>query len=266
MQKKSADQMGIVGIGVISGRGRGRDAHTGEDRAPVREMSGVSVCPVDPGLLKDRDALGAMRRADPFSKMAVLAAYDACRDAGYAAGATDPVTAIIVTTAFGPHRVTFSYLDEILDYGDLEVSPTRFSHTVHNAAASYVAAALDCRGPVCTITDFHAPLYAGVLTAGLWLREGRCARALVGYVEEASAPMSYAIAEKRAATGGASLQPFHFTTRPEVLVSEGGVFLALELNVPSAPAIEWHPLSREHPIADVSSLLRYEAAQRAHTE
>ncbi len=47
-----------------------------------------------------------------------------------------------MATAFGPHVTTFNFLDDILDHGDAAVSPTTFSNSVHNAAASYIAMAL----------------------------------------------------------------------------------------------------------------------------
>ena len=244
---------------MVSVCGRGLDAHTraSEGAAIPEEDAGVKVCRVSAETLKDRDVLKGMRRADRFSKMAALAAYDASVDAGFAQAAGDAGIAVIVATAFGPHDTTFAVLDEILDFGDGDVSPTRFSHSVHNAAASYVATVLGCRGPACTIADFESPLHAGLRTAELWLRAGRCEGALVGYVEEASTPLNYAMATKRAETEVASLQPFNLSPYPDVAASEGSVFLALRLTADGQSPIDLQRFDGENRIADIGSLLRY---------
>ena len=69
--------------------------------------------------------------------MAVLAAGDALADSGIEDKAKRNI-GMIVATAFGPHVTTFGFLDDILDHGDAAVSPTTFSNSVHNAAASYI--------------------------------------------------------------------------------------------------------------------------------
>ena len=259
MRSVSADneyRMNVVGIGVVSRCGRGPDAHVQADQDAVgaEEESGIRVSRVLPETLKDRAVLKGMRRADRFSKMAALAAHDAAA-AGFVTPGDNDI-GIIVSTAYGPHNTTFAFLDEILDFGDAAVSPTRFSHSVHNAAASYVATLLGCRGPACTIADFESPLHAALQTADLWLRAGRCKGALVGCVEEASKPLNYALATKYASTRSEALQPFSFSTDPRVAVSEGSVFLALNLSAVGERPIDLQDFAGKNKIADVGALLR----------
>jgi hypothetical protein len=121
----------------------------------------------------------AMRRTDAFSRYAVLAAM--------AAWAKLPrrelppqVTGIILATCHGPMETGFRFLDSIEDN---EPSPIRFTHSVHNVAAGYIAWALQLTGPVLTLTTFHWPLVAALDQALLDLESGRIQRALVLAVE-----------------------------------------------------------------------------------
>lgn len=252
-------RMRVLGVGVVSVCGRGIDAfrRTDEARPFIEEDFGIRVCRLSEESLKDRNVLKGMRRADRFSKMAVLAAHDAYADGMLKSDGKDTSTAIIITTAFGPHKTTFGFLDEILDFGDAAVSPTRFSHSVHNAAASYVATALKCRGPACTIADFEAPLFAGLTTAELWLRAGRCEHALVGYVEQVSKPMTYAAAMMAKRSRLAALQPFNLSPFTDITVSEGSVFLAIGKRGDAEPVLDLGRFSGERGIRDTASLLRY---------
>ncbi len=145
--------------------------------------------------LKDREVLGKMRRADRFSKMATMAAYDAVADSGIEF--KNPERAgIIFATAFGPHNTTFRFQDDIIDYGDAGVSPTIFSNSVHNAAVSYISRALGIKGPTWTVTGFRDPFGQAVALAQAWLAEGRCDQVLLGAGDECGTVMEYICSEK----------------------------------------------------------------------
>ena len=79
---------------------------------------------------------------------------------------------------------TFDFLNDILDYGDTSVSPTTFSNSVHNAAASYVSLCLNIRGPTMTVTQFRFSFPAALQLAMAWLEQGRCDYALVGAADQ----------------------------------------------------------------------------------
>ncbi len=127
-----------------------------------------------------------IRRADRFVKMAVAASLDACSESMLPKDRTE--ASIIVATMFGPHATTFRFLDNILDYSDKGVSPTVFSHSVHNAAASYIASALGVMGQTLTITSFNDPLNQALVLAKAWLESGQAVKVLVCYVDEESDP------------------------------------------------------------------------------
>ncbi|SLM32810.1 hypothetical protein MTBBW1_80153 [Desulfamplus magnetovallimortis] len=126
------------------------------------------------------------RRADLFSRMALKASIGASKDFEFPTG--DPDTGIIVTTQFGPHATTFKFLDGMLEHSDTKVSPTLFSHSVHNAATSYIATVLDLRGPTLTFTCFKEPLFQAFALADIWIKLKRVSRVLLCYVEEKSIP------------------------------------------------------------------------------
>lgn len=244
--------LGLLGAGVISGCGRGLSVHrdagapaTGQERQ------------VPPEALKDREALARLRRADRFSKLAAIAAWDAAGAAGPRpfGGAAD--TGLLLTTAFGPHRTTFEFLDDLLDFGEAAASPTKFSHTVHNAAAAYLAMMLECRGPVCTLTDFERPFEAGLRTALLWLREGRCARVLLSCTEEWCDPLEAILAARRCGSGALEgFAPFSLSPCPGVDFCEGSLCLALALPERGGTVFETAAVAGAASLAELTPLLR----------
>ena len=72
--------------------------------------------------LKDKSLFAGMRRADRFSRMAVMAAHAAWAGAAPEGIAPERI-GVAVATALGPHARTFAFLDGVLDFGDDAVSP-----------------------------------------------------------------------------------------------------------------------------------------------
>ncbi len=184
--------MKINGLGSIFSGGRGIEAFDsvlrhGPPPPAYLDVPGFShplpALRVESAVLSDREALKSMRRADRFSKMTLLAAWDAWQDAGPPAVAPERVAAI-VATGLGPHVRTFKFLDGILDFGDSSVSPTDFSHSVHNTAAGYITARLGLNGPAMTITDFNSAFHQALVMAQCWLAEKRCDLVLLSAAEE----------------------------------------------------------------------------------
>jgi 3-oxoacyl-[acyl-carrier-protein] synthase II len=187
----------------------------------------MPVYSVDQATLTDKAVLKGMRRADRFSKMAVLAAWDAVEDSGIAVQGGEGRLGIILATAFGPQATAFRFLDEIMDHGDGQASPKLFSHSVHNAAASYVASALNSRGPTLTLTQFSFSFHQALLLAGAWLHEGRCERVLVGSVEECGDVLEYICSRKLRIPEDGRIRSFEFASSPAAVPGEGSAFLLL---------------------------------------
>ena len=213
--------MNIAGIGVLCSQGRGlaRFEQALKENGPSSDVSG-SCHRIPPEALEDREVLWDIRRADRFSKIAVLAAYDAIRDGGCSNGSLG----IIVSTGLGPHATTFRFLDDILNYSDSSVSPTIFSHSIHNAAASYVAKVLKCTGPTLTVTQFHFSFQQALLLAGAWIAEGRCEHVLVGCVEECGSVMESIYRGKLKAETNSRMNLSAFDNKHSLGLGEGSVF------------------------------------------
>jgi 3-oxoacyl-[acyl-carrier-protein] synthase II len=229
--------MNIAGIGVVGTMGRGvasleaalNRGWTAPGLVDIRGSAGdrLPVYAVPPDVLSDKTVLAKARRADRFTRMSVLAAWDALQDSGMAASVDRTRLGVIVATALGPHATTFGFLDGILDFGDAAVSPTAFSHSVHNAAASYIAMTLDVRGPTLTLTHFDFAFHEAVSLARTWLAANRCDAVLVGAVDELGTVMQVVCGRLLRPAADGRIKPFDFSRKPESVPGEGSVFLML---------------------------------------
>ncbi len=226
--------MKIQGTGIVSTLGRGIETlESALKHGPVEptcaevpfQESPFPVYAVAHETLNDPALLRRARRADRFSKMATLAAADAVRESG--TELNPERTGLLLGTAFGPHPTVFRFLDEILDYGDAAVSPTVFSHSVHNAAASYLSVALGLAGPAMTITSFVDPFYQSLLIAQTWLEQDVCDAVLVGCTEEIGTVMEYIVSQKLPLAEAGAMRPFFDPAGPAVIPGEGAVFFLL---------------------------------------
>lgn len=221
--------MFISGIGIIFTRGRGIDSFENALMQGWTDPSWTDSFPayrVAKEVLSDAALSKKIRRADKFSKMAVFSALDAFKDSGITLNSNETI-GIILATAFGPHTTTFSFIDDILDYGDAGVSPTKFSNSVHNAAASYISTVLGSCGPTVTLTDFLYPFQNALLLAESWLKEERCKHVLCGCVDELSVVMEYACKMKMKTAEDGKIRPFLFSDCPVSVLGEGAAFFML---------------------------------------
>ena len=221
--------MNIAGIGVVFSGGRGISSYDDAlKHGWVKpEDSGYHV--KEESIIDKRALGGGIRRADRFSKMAVLAASDAVVDSDINLNKKKSSLGIIVSTAFGPHVTTFRFLDDMLEYGDRNASPTIFSNSVHNAAASYIASVLESRGPTITLTQFAFSFHQALILARAWLYEERCEYVLVGSVDECGAVMEYICRQKLRIAGDGRIKPFDFSATPVAVPGEGSVFFLMTL-------------------------------------
>lgn len=127
----------------------------------------------------------ALRRADRFTSMAV-AGVTSCEGLDLALLAGDQ-TALVTWSTLGPHRTVFATLDDILDYPEELMLPTKFSHSVQNAAASYLGTILRITGPTFATTGFDDPREEALLLAKTLLKVGDCRRVLVVGIAERGA-------------------------------------------------------------------------------
>ncbi len=181
--------MNINGIGIVCNYGRGLavvKAALEAGRAPD-----ILASRVNNDILKDKIFSHEARRSGRFDRLAVLAALDALADSGINREVEKNDIGIILATAFGPHVTTFRFLDDILSFKESDVSPILFSHSVHNAAVSYVSALSGIRGPTLTVTRFSRAFEEALTLAQAWLEQKRTRYVLVGAVDEHSSIMEY---------------------------------------------------------------------------
>lgn len=218
--------MNLLGSGIIFTRGAGMSAleqALREGWQPPAETTGKRlVYQVDVSRSPDKALLKKIRRSDKLSEMSVLAAAEAFRESGIEDIAKKKV-GIILATAFGAHVTTFSFIDDILDYGDANASPTIFSNSVHNAAASYIATTFGIKGPTLTVTQFRFSFFGALQLAEAWLALDRCEYVLVGAVDQYGDVLAYASERKLLPAPDGKIRPFSFHPTSHV-PGEGAVF------------------------------------------
>ena len=227
--------MNILGIGTVFSGGTGiarfeSSLQKGWVKPPEVDAKWAAggkhpVYRVDLDAAPDKTLLKKIRRADRLSKMAVLGAAEALKDGGIG-DLRNVSLGVIVATAFGAHVTTFSFLDNILDYGDAAVSPTTFSNSVHNAAASYVSESLTIKGPTLTITQFRFSFQTALQLAGTWLDQRRCEYVLVGAVDQYGDVLGYVSNHKLTTAVDGKIKPFAFKPTCQV-PGEGAAFFLL---------------------------------------
>ena len=205
--------MYINGIGIISSVGRGLEAHRGALTSGPLPMTGDGLHRVQEKDLKDPILAKEARRAGRFERMAILAGLDALRDAGIRSDAHPSKVGLILATGLGPHVTTIRFLDDIINFKEKDVSPTLFSHSVHNAAASYLSLLAGIRGPTLTVTRFSFAFYEALNLAHSWLEQKRCEHVLIGAVDELGAVMEQIIRSR--------------SIDAKIALSEGSVFFVL---------------------------------------
>ncbi|NVN99034.1 MAG: beta-ketoacyl synthase chain length factor [Geobacteraceae bacterium] len=226
--------MNILGIGSLCSRGYGVES--------LEKALNDGLAPqcdsflVDLDGISDRTLLKKLRRADRFSKMSVLAAAAALQDSNVE-DLSEIRVGILLSTAFGAHVTTFDFLDGIIDYGEANVSPTAFSNSVHNAAASYVASSLGIKGPTLTVSRFSFPFQSALQLASAWLEQGRCDYLLLGSIDQHGDVLDYLAKQKLPLAKDGVIKPFIFSPS-ETLPGEGALFLLLGRGQPGYCAID----------------------------
>jgi len=212
--------MKLLRIGMVSAYGLGMETLVGALKSPDLRQQSIRREEI-PSLrvhledVPDKTVIKKLRRAGRLSKMAVLAAHDALRGV-----AADPERmGLVFATALGPHPTTFGFLDDIIQYGDANVSPTTFSNSVHNAPAAYVAETAGIRGPTLTVTRFFHAFHEALRLAECWLDEGRCDQVLVGAAEEHGEVLQYVLDTMQPGSGDRMTNP--------LVPGEGSVFFLL---------------------------------------
>lgn len=193
----------ICGIGMVGGFGRGVSAL---ERAlsggpieptllclPTREGEIQVPClTADTARLADFMPTRTLRRMSHYIRLGLLAAVDAMTDAGILETDRRGRLGVIVATGHGATGNNYAFQYPFEDQEEICGSPTRFSNSVHNAAAAYISIALKEMGPNHSITHEDLSFPSALLTAVAWLRQRRVDAVLVGGVDELSHAHAFA--------------------------------------------------------------------------
>ncbi len=175
----------------------------------------------------------ALRRVDHFSKMAVLGSYLALEDAGMLQKDHQNL-AVVVATGYGATRTTFSFLDSIFDDGDALASPTRFSNSVHNAAAAHISIFLKAGGPNLTVSQFEMSVPSAMLAACQWLEDKLVDAVLFGGVDEYCGVLGYCWQRFFGSNSEFTMQPLQWKCQSAV-AGEGSAFFLLTRDEGNTP-------------------------------
>ena len=146
-------RVGITGIGVISGLGRGKEvtlAAVREGRSGIRALTSIDASELNcriGGEVPAEAHEGLMRGHDRFTRFALLAAAEAAEQAHYDPNAVDPhrVGAMIGTGLGGCETLDANYKRLYKD-GGTRFPPTAIAWTMYNAATSAVSIAHRAKG------------------------------------------------------------------------------------------------------------------------
>ena len=224
-------RIAIRGIGVVGAFGTGVDALRGAlagapaEPQPPPATGTPAILRAGTAALEGFVDRKALRRMDAISRLAILGACLALRDAGI--DRPDERTGVVLSTGYGPSGTTLAFLDSFIESGDTCSSPTAFSSSVHNAPAANLSTLLGVTGPNLTVSQFEVSASSALLTAALWLEEGRVDRVLVGGVDEYGEVLGYCWQRSFGEPDAPACQPLD-TRRQTARPGEGCAFLLLE--------------------------------------
>ena len=184
--------LGGFGCGVVeleSALARGRSPETTVAMKTSEGSFDVPALTAHTDKLADFVDKSAVRRLDHYIRMALLGSYLALADAGML-NVKHRRMGIIVATGYGS---TCNVMDiqQALNNDAPAISPTRFSNSVHNAAATHISILLDEMGPSLSVSDYDMSIPSAFLSACQWLREKRVESVLVGGVDEYCRALGY---------------------------------------------------------------------------
>lgn len=179
--------LSVLGLGLVSKIGSVEDLEAAlakEQIDPGRLASGPSL-PIE--IQADFDISPQLvRRMGHFAKISLLSACRAIKDSGLNDLAGKRV-GIIQGSVYGPIIAGIQAFDDLIDFGDNQLSPTNFSGSVFNTSATYLSLAFGIQGPVLTHTSGMDTLDNSLLAASLWLESRRVDYVIVGMGDEFTA-------------------------------------------------------------------------------
>jgi hypothetical protein len=181
--------LAIFGQGAATPRGIGIDALREGKSVPVEIEASGRTGRTYPVLRVDLKAPAfarwqrepRLRRASPITFFLVEAAAQALGDATPEERAQ---TGLIVAYSAGCLAYSRRFYEQIVTQGQRAASPALFPETVFNSPVSHVSAVLGLNGAAYAMVGDESAWVSALITASVWLREGRVQQVLVLGAEE----------------------------------------------------------------------------------
>ncbi len=172
----------VDGLGIVSRMGYKEDIEFFLERgsAAGQSQSGPHVPADIPESLGIPDKL--VRRMSHFARLSLLSAARAVIDSGI--DIRKKSTGIIQGSVYGPIISGLQCFDDLLDFGDNQLSPANFSGSVFNTSATYLSLAFGIEGRTMTHTSGQDTLYNSLMTASQWLEQGEAEYIIMGIGDE----------------------------------------------------------------------------------
>lgn len=141
-------------------------------------LTGIAAYQTAPTLIRSSDMLPAAerRRAGVPIKLAMAVGQEALLQSGRAA----QTVATVFTSSSGDNDNAHA-INNILATAPLEMSPTRFHNSVHNAAAGYWCIATGSHAPSSSLSAFDTSFAAGLLESAAQVTMDDAVVALIAY-------------------------------------------------------------------------------------
>jgi 3-oxoacyl-[acyl-carrier-protein] synthase II len=220
-------RVAVTGIGVVAACGIGAEAFWAGLLGPEPETTQRRVEGLDAAAIYGPREI---RRVDPFTQFAAVAAEEAVGDAGgLDALVSDPSRAgVMIGTGVGGLSTIEAQIEILLEKGSRRVTPFLVPMMMGNRAAADVSMRYGLRGPCETTVTACAAGTHSVGNGARLIATGRCDVVLAGSAEAPLADIGIAGFANMTAlsTSGVSM-PFD-AKRDGFIIGEGGAVLVLE--------------------------------------
>lgn len=184
MNEGAIMNISVVGLGMVSKIGDTGDL---EQLLIKSRFSNLNIPPSSHSLSMDIPndfnlSQQLIRRMSHFAKISLLSTYNAIKDSGL--DITGKSIGIIQGSVYGPIISGIQAFDDLIDFGDNQLSPTNFSGSVFNTSATYLSLAFGIQGCTLSHTSGLDTLYNSLLSASLWLESGEMDYVIVGIGDE----------------------------------------------------------------------------------
>jgi 3-oxoacyl-[acyl-carrier-protein] synthase II len=219
-------RVAVTGVGVVASCGIGKEAFwaglLGPEPQGARRVVGLDAAAIY--------GPKEIRRVDPFTQFAAVAAAEALEDAGglEVINADPDRMGVIIGTGVGGLETIETQEKVLMERGARRVTPFLVPMIMGNRAAADVSMRYGLRGPCETTVTACAAGTHSVANGGRLIATGRCDVVLAGSAEAAATELGIAGFSNMTAlsTSGVSM-PFD-VKRDGFVIGEGGAVLVLE--------------------------------------